>query len=70
MAETMEDMAEEAGTTNQGTTGVANRGSQEGPAVLVAMMMIRVAMVARKAGPKVRDLTPWLEQLLGMILRR
>ena len=70
MAGTMEDMVKEVGMTNRGTTGVANRGSQEDPAVLVAMMMIRVAMVARKAGPKVRDLTPWLEQLLGMILRR
>ena len=70
MAGTMEDMAEEVEMTNQGTTGVADRGGQEGLVGLATMMMIRVAMAARKVGPKVRGLTPWLEQLRGMTLRR
>ena len=70
MAAATEDPAEEVATTNQGTTGVANQVDQEGPVGLATMTMIRVAMAARKVGPKVRDLTPWPEQLLGMTLRR
>ena len=66
----MEDMAEEVETTNQGTTGVASRGNQDGLAGLATMTMTQVAMADRKVGPKVRDQTSQLERVRRTMPKR